>query len=236
MKKTVILFVLFVANTAFAQWTTGTNILYTTTPVVSIGATTIQGQYGNPPNASVLEIVSAQGSGSFINLKSGTKGLFLSVNSIYGLGINISANDTFGFAYGATNVMKINPITTDNPGGSLSIGTNLNPSGYKLAVGGKIIAEELKVQLQSAPWPDYVFRNDYKLPTLEEVEKQIQEKGHLINMPSATEVKENGFEVGEMTRIQQEKIEELTLYIIKLNEQLKTQEKRMQALEAKVNN
>lgn len=235
MKKIVILFVLFVANTVFAQWTTGTNILYTTTPVVSIGATTIQGQYGNPPNASVLEIVSAQGSGSYINLKSGTKGLFLSANSIYGLGINISANDTFGFSYGATNVMKVNPITTGNPGGSLSIGTNLNPSGYKLAVGGKIIAEELKVQLQ-AQWPDYVFTEYYKLPTLEEVEKQIKEKGHLVNMPSAEKVNCEGFEVGELTRLQQEKIEELTLYIIKLNEQLKTQEKRMQALEAKVNN
>lgn len=42
--------------------------------------------------------------------------------------------------------------------------------------------------------------------------------------------------MGEMSCIQQEKIEELTLYIIKLNQQLQAQEKRMQALEAKVKN
>lgn len=111
--------------------------------------------------------------------------------------------------------------------GNVGIGTVTPPAGYKLAVAGKIIAEELKVQLQTS-WPDYVFTNDYKLPTLEEVEKQIKEKGHLKNVPSAQEVKENGIELGEITRIQQEKIEELTLYIIELN-------KKLEALEAKVN-
>jgi hypothetical protein len=236
MKKTVILFVFLVANAAFAQqWTAGTNLLYTTSPVVSIGASTIQGQYGNPPTVKALEIVSQPTEGSFINLKSGTKQIFLG-SSQYGNNLTISANDPFAFGYGATNVMKVNPITTGNPTGSLSIGTNLAPNGYKLAVGGKIIAEELKIQLQTAPWPDYVFAKDYQLPTLAEVEKQIQEKGHLANVPSACEVEANGFEVGDMARIQQQKIEELTLYIIELNKKLEAQDKKMQALEAKINN
>ncbi|MDQ5930156.1 MAG: hypothetical protein QG594_1943, partial [Bacteroidota bacterium] len=51
---------------------------------------------------------------------------------------------------------------------------------------------------------------------------------HLPNVPSAKEIKENGIELGEMSKIQQEKIEELMLYILQQN-------KRIEALEAKIN-
>jgi hypothetical protein len=119
--------------------------------------------------------------------------------------------------------------------GNVGIGISTNPVGYKLAVVGKIIAEELKIQLR-AQWPDYVFSKEYKLPTLKEVEKQIEEKGHLLNVPSACEIETNGFEVGDMARIQQQKIEELTLYIIELSKRLEAQDKKMQILEAKISN
>lgn len=218
MKK-ILLFLAtcFFSVNAFSQWTTGTNITYTNSPVVSIGSSSIQGQYGTPPTGSVLEIFSpgVANSGSFLVLKSGTNGITLG-SSFYGNALYIGANNTFSFAYGGVQVMRVNPNTTANPTGSISIGTALSPSGYKLAVGGKIIAEELKVQLQ-AQWPDYVFGKNYQLPTLQEVEKQINENGHLANVPSACEVEENGFEVGEMNRILLEKVEELTLYIIEQN-------------------
>lgn len=73
--------------------------------------------------------------------------------------------------------------------------------GYNLAVAGSngIVAEKVTVKLQ-ATWPDYVFTNDYKLPTLEEVEQQISKNGHLANIPSAEEVKKNGVELGEMNK------------------------------------
>lgn len=64
--------------------------------------------------------------------------------------------------------------------------------------------------------------------TIAEVEKFIDANGHLPNVPSAAQVKEEGIELGEMAKIQQEKIEELMLYIIQ-------QEKRIQSLEAKMN-
>jgi hypothetical protein len=144
----------------------------------------------------------------------------------------------FEICEGGYNVPRF--FIEDNTG-NVGIGTVTPPADYKLAVAGKIIAEELKVQLQ-AQWPDYVFTNDYKLPTLAEVEKQIKEKGHLSNVPSACEVKENGFEVGEMARIQQEKIEELTLYIIeqnKINEkqsiELEKQNKKIEELKTLIN-
>ena len=109
--------------------------------------------------------------------------------------------------------------------GSLGIGTT-NPNGWKLAVNGKIRAKEIKVETN---WADYVFEDEYNLPTLQEVEQHIKEKGHLKNIPSAKEVEKNGVELGEMNKLLLEKIEELTLYTI-------AQEKRIQALEKKLEN
>ena len=104
-------------------------------------------------------------------------------------------------------------------------------SGYGLFVKGGILTEEVRVSLQST-WADYVFSKDYKLPTLEEVETQIKEKGHLLNVPSAKEIKENGIELGEMSKIQQEKIEELTLYLIEQNKVNQAQNKEIAELKA----
>ncbi|HRB72612.1 MAG TPA: hypothetical protein PK776_12270, partial [Flavobacterium sp.] len=69
-------------------------------------------------------------------------------------------------------------------------------------------------------WADYVFESDYNLPTLQQVEKHIKEKGHLKDIPSAKEVEENGIELGEMNKLLLQKVEELTLYIIEMNKEL----------------
>jgi len=57
------------------------------------------------------------------------------------------------------------------------------------------------------------------LPTLEEVEKHIIEKGHLKGIPSAGDVAQNGIELGEMNKLLLQKIEELTLYLIEQNKE-----------------
>jgi len=111
--------------------------------------------------------------------------------------------------------------------GNLGIGTTY-PSA-KLAVNGNIHAKEVKVDLTG--WPDYVFHSEYTLPTLEEVEKHIAEKGHLINMPSAKEVEENGVALGQMNKLLLEKIEELTLYILQQQKKLEGQTTKNQMLE-----
>ena len=54
-------------------------------------------------------------------------------------------------------------------GGGLKVYTDYLPSGYKMAVGGDVICEELTVQLEG-DWPDYVFADEYELMSLEEVE------------------------------------------------------------------
>lgn len=102
-------------------------------------------------------------------------------------------------------------IATDN---------NYIPTGFTLAVGGKMIAEEVKVRLQGN-WPDYVFAPEYVKPSLAELELCIEEEGHLPNMPSAAEVEAEGYMLGEMDVKLLEKIEELTLYLIDLDKEIK---------------
>ena len=106
---------------------------------------------------------------------------------------------------------------TSGCNGNVGIGTTAPPSGYKLAVAGKIISEEVKVKLQSSGWPDYVFSQNYKLKTLEETETFIKKAGHLPNIPSAVEVAENGISLWVMNAKLLEKIEELTLHLIDQN-------------------
>ena len=110
-----------------------------------------------------------------------------------------------------------------NSNGNLGIGT-VNPS-ERLSVNGKIRAQEIKVE--TANWPDYVFARDYKLPSLEETEKHIQEKGYLPGIPSATAVKENGIDLGEMNAKLLEKIEELTLHLIEQNKRIEKLENQL---------
>ena len=95
--------------------------------------------------------------------------------------------------------------------GNIGMGTTAE-SAYGLAVDGHIHTQEVKVDLDG--WADHVFAKGYGLPTLEEVQRHIVEKGHLINIPSAAEVAAKGTELGEMNRLLLEKVEELTLYIL----------------------
>ncbi|WP_420571785.1 hypothetical protein [Kordia sp.] len=105
-------------------------------------------------------------------------------------------------------------INTKNLPNSLN-GEDL--SNYSLYIKGGLLTEQLRTQ---TGWADYVFEKDYQLMSLENVEAFIKENGHLPNVPSAEAVQKSGIELGDIKRVQQEKIEELTLYIIDLNEQL----------------
>lgn len=121
-------------------------------------------------------------------------------------------------------------ILTDS---NIGIGTSSFVDGsntYRLSVRGKVRAEEVKVY---NTWADYVLEENYKLPTLDEVEKYIKENGHLINVPSAKEITKEGLMLGEITKIQQEKIEELTLYLIQQNKEI---EKLKQEIKELANN
>lgn len=117
--------------------------------------------------------------------------------------------------------------------GNVGIGTTTPKE--KLSVNGKIRAQEIKVE--NTNWPDYVFAHGYQLPSLMETENHIKEKGRLPGIPSATEVKNNGIDLGEMNAKLLQKIEELTLYLIEIkkeNEELKLLKNEMAQLKALV--
>ena len=116
--------------------------------------------------------------------------------------------------------------------GTPSTATNDYDANYKLLVNGKVLVRnEVYVKQDGIGWADYVFAKDYKLMPLQEVEQHIQEKGHLPNMPSASEVEKDGIAVGDIIKRQQEKIEELTLYLIEMKKQNDELQNRMEVLE-----
>ncbi len=117
--------------------------------------------------------------------------------------------------------------------GNIGIGTT-DTKGYKLAVNGTIRSKEVKVE--ASDWPDYVFKSTYKLLTLNEVKTYIDKHQHLPEMPSEKEVKKNGIALGEMVKLQTKKIEELTLYLIDKDKQIKQQEEKIAVLEQQVSN
>lgn len=114
--------------------------------------------------------------------------------------------------------------------GNVGIGTE-NPAS-KLVVNGNIHAKEIKVN--NDIWPDYVFKSDYKLSDLDEVEQHILKKGHLSGIPSASEVHSNGIDLGEMNGKLLKKIEELTLYLIEQNKKIIQLESDMNRLKSKL--
>lgn len=111
--------------------------------------------------------------------------------------------------------------------GNVGIGT-INPQS-KLAVDGQIRATEVKV-LADISVPDYVFEPDYELRTLQETKEYISENKHLPEIPSATEIGENGIDLGDMNMRLLKKIEELTLYQIQLMEEMEAMKKELQEL------
>jgi hypothetical protein len=115
--------------------------------------------------------------------------------------------------------------------GNVAIGTT-DPQGYKLAVNGTIHTREVKVDLTG--WPDYVFKPQYKLPSLTEVQTYIEENQRLPDMPSAQEVEKNGVNLGGIVKVQTKKIEELTLYLIEKDKEVKEQQKKSEQQEARI--
>lgn len=251
MKNTLILLALITFGIASAQTNTfptpsgnvGINTTTTLTEELEINGTTKTNQLiiGDEANVPSFINIWAEGSASmnhFINISGNTIDERLWVISAIGKDFRIiTESDDFltakiGFVIRRGNGIDVSKVLF--PEGNLGIGTE-NTDGWKLSVNGKIRAEEVKVQLESE-WPDFVFSKNYDLTSLEEVEKHIQEKGHLKDIPSAKEVEEKGIKLGDMNSKLLQKIEELTLYVIEINKQVKDLKEENEKLKKLLNN
>ena len=125
--------------------------------------------------------------------------------------------------------------------GKVSIGLDPTKSGtfngsYKLYVANGIMTERVKVALKSSSsWADYVFNDDYELKPLIDVQQFILKNKHLPDVPSADDLVKSGYDVTTMDATLLQKIEELTLYVIKQEQHINKQQKEIDELRDKLN-
>lgn len=211
------------------------------------GSTYFNGHSKIKGNLSLLQTntlhtpsISANNSNKGLNIFANTNAVDGAYIEMYGKDhTDASRKGTIGFiSHGTTgegiNFINYDPstaswrktmsITNDN---KVIIG-NLKPTGtfadYKLGVDGSIVCKRAVVQLTN--WSDFVFKPDYQLKPLNEIENFIKENGHLPDIPSESEITKVGMDVGEMNKLLLQKIEELTLHLIeieKVNQSLQEQ-------------
>ncbi|MCB9201484.1 MAG: hypothetical protein H6604_00335 [Flavobacteriales bacterium] len=166
--------------------------------------------------------------------------LITTVNGVSSDPISLPSNGVSSTIWQVNN----NEISLINDG-NIRIGNVSNNDvigNYKLSVDGKLWAEEIEVVetiaangFRTTPkqWADKVFEEEYDLKDLQEVQKFIEENGHLPEIPSEKEVKENGVELLEMNVLLLQKVEELTLYILKQQQEIQEMKSRLDKVENK---
>lgn len=93
---------------------------------------------------------------------------------------------------------------------------------FKVTGEGFVFARRYTTTLNNIP--DYVFAPTYNLMSINDLRTYLNTNRHLPNIPSATEMEAEPVDLGELTRLLLEKIEESVLYILELEERIKALE------------
>jgi hypothetical protein len=120
-----------------------------------------------------------------------------------------------------SNAMVLGGVGED----AINVGIGVTNPNYTLTVNGGIGARAINVTTEN--WADFVFSKDYPLPSLESVEDHIKSKHHLPGIPSETEALNDGIDLGKMNVKLLQKVEELTLYIIEQQKEIKSIKQQM---------
>ncbi|MCC6181315.1 MAG: hypothetical protein IT237_05730 [Bacteroidia bacterium] len=121
------------------------------------------------------------------------------------------------------NSVALNIKTNDGQTTGLQIKDENNLRNFIVKTNGYVYARAIEISINN--FPDYVFNENYKLTSLKEVENYILKHKHLKGFESGKKYEENGLPVGDILKLQQEKIEELTLYLIEQNKKIEALEK-----------
>jgi len=214
-----------------SPWTTAGNDLLYTTGNIGIGT---------PTPGYALDVAGTVNATNFLingtPLSTGSSPWSLNGNDTFYSAGNVGiGTNTPGYSLdvsgtiNATNILINDAPLPDSPwelsgndvsytSGNVGIGTT-NTQGFMFAVAGNMVAEAVKVELEGN-WPDFVFEKEYNLQSLKEIEDYIKENGHLPNVPSAEEIKNNGIDLGQMDATLLQKIEELTLHSIQQQKEI----------------
>jgi len=168
-----------------------------------------------------------------IQLGSGQGNSYLKLNTnsrSWWAGVGVTSDDNRFVIYDQTSNRHALTIGTD---GNVGIGIGTAQAICKLEVNGTIHAKEVLVDI-NAPLADFVFNKSYKLMPLNQVEQYVNTTSHLPEMPSASEVKEKGMNMGEMQNKLLQKVEELTLYVIEQQKTINQQSAKIEELEKKI--
>ena len=214
------------------QWGSGVNKIFSACPQVNVGIGT------NDPLFKLEVIGSTHISGNIgvgttphddvqVNVET-SKQVGYCINHLYsqdyGYAFKAIVNNENSKGIGIYNSAYGKDVFTVYGDGKIEVSSQsgkilqLDPSGI-------LRSRHIKVDLDN--WADYVFTADYNLMSLKDIEEFINSEGHLPKIPSASEVKENGLDLGEMQTLQMEKIEEMYLHMIELD-------KKIDALETEV--
>jgi len=156
---------------------------------------------GNVPFSTTPEIFAMYN----VNASSNENGVFIQTNTASKYGLSI-----------ATRSLTDNAIQV--------MGTTGTDRNFSVQANGFVFARKYTTTLANIP--DYVFDTNYELMPLADLKSYITTNHHLPNIPSAAEYGETGVDLGELNRLLLEKTEELTLYILQLEERLTKLEKK----------
>jgi len=214
------------------RWANGPNKLFPTCPQVDVGIGTdtplhklhVNGAsyftgtvgIGVEPNInSMIFTKSTKEIGHCIDHTSSTP---------FGYSFNAIVHDEQTKGFGLYSTVYNKDVFTVYSNGKIEL-SNSTQKIFQIEPNGLIRGRQIKLDLSS--WADYVFNDNYALMPLEDVEKFIQKEKHLPNVPSEAELIETGLDLEEMNTILMEKVEELTLYLIEQNKQVKELKERV---------
>jgi hypothetical protein len=157
--------------------------------------------------------------------------------------LRVSGGQSFGQDYarfvvdpGGSYEHRLMELRNDQQGeimvvnGNGKVGIGINTPDYTLDIDGNSrISNDLKVcqnvfadeLIATAPdWCDFVFDEEYELMSIDSLKRFIETNKHLPDIQKGELIEQNGLKLKEMNQKMMQKIEELTLYIIKLEDRI----------------